>query len=340
MRIGLAYDLKEEVVSSQGQLCKAAPDDALEEYDSPETVEGLTRAIQARGYAVIGLGGGRNFLNNVLKEEVDLVFNISEGLGSYRSREAQVPSVLEMLGIPYSGSDPQCLAVCLDKILTKQLVSFAGIATPRWVAISTLSQLDSFDWNQIPFPAFVKPAYEGSSKGVRIRSRVEDPVQLREVVSSVLTAYHQTVMVEQFIAGEEITVGVVGNSPPMLVGIMRVVPKKKSPDFVYSLEIKRDWENQVDYECPACLPLPVLDLIAEYSLKVFDILGCRDFGRIDFRVSADGTPYFLEINPLAGLNPKSSDLPIMARKVGWTYDSLVAAVLDAAIQRYPECVRR
>lgn len=339
MRIGLAYDLKEKVHAHQGQQ-RAVPDDALEEYDSPETVEGLSAAIEALGHRVERLGGGREFLTRILRSPPDFVFNISEGLGSYRSREAQVPSILEMLGISYSGADPQCLAVCLDKALTKKLATLGGIATPTWRVVSTASEMSRVDWSGFPFPAFVKPTYEGSSKGVRLRSRVESPVDLAELVSSVLDAYRQPVMVEEFIAGEEVTVGIVGNSPPAIVGVMRVAPKKQTANFVYSLEVKRDWENQVDYECPANLPPAVTARIAEYSLKAFDLLGCRDFARVDFRVASDGTPYFLEINPLAGLNPKSSDLPIMARLMGWSYGSLIAAILDAAIERYPACVAR
>jgi len=340
MKIGLAYDLKEKVSEHQGQSNRAAPDDILEEYDSPETVEGISSAIVGLGHSVIKLGGGREFLTRVLECEVDLVFNIAEGLGNYRSREAQVPSVLEMLGIPYSGADPQCLAVCLDKPLTKKLVQLAGIPTPAWRAVASVTEMKEIPWEEFPFPAFVKPAFEGSSKGIRLRSRVENKEQLVEVGSSMLSGYGQAVMVEQFMSGEEVTVGVMGNSPPVVLGIMRVVPRKPTPHFVYSLEVKRDWENQVEYECPARLDAGVLDSIAEFSLRAFDVMGCRDFGRIDFRIARDGTPYFLEINPLAGLNPRSSDLPIMARKVGWSYESVIASILVSAAERCPGCVRK
>ncbi|MBI2859797.1 MAG: ATP-grasp domain-containing protein [Chloroflexi bacterium] len=334
MIVGLAFDLKGEVKANQGQR-SAAPEDALEEYDSPETVEGLGAAIESLGHTVVRLGGGRTFLKNVVETKVDFVFNIAEGLGSYRSREAQVPGILEMLDIPYSGSDPQCLSICLDKVLTKRLVASAGVPTPEWAAIGSMREFNNTDWSKFPFPAFVKPAYEGSSKGVRSRSRVENRHQLSEVVDLVLGGYGQVAMVEQFIAGEEITVGVIGNSPSTVLGVMRVVPRKKDPNFVYSLEIKRDWENLVDYECPAKLSGSTLQLIVEHSLKAFRSLECRDFGRIDFRVSPSGQPYFLEMNPLAGLNPKSSDLSIMGRLQGWTYERLIGAILGAALLRYP-----
>ena len=329
MRIGLAYDLKDKVPEPQGK-----PEDALEEYDSLETVDAIAKAIEAQHHSVVKLGGGREFLNNVLGQRVDLVFNIAEGLGNHRSREAQVPSVLEMLGVPYSGSDPLCLAVSLEKPLAKRLVSFSGVATPRWQVVGDTRQLKEVEWGQFPLPAFAKPAHEGSSKGIRITSRLENSPQIVEAVTGLLEYYQQPVMVEEFISGEEVTVGVIGNSPPKVVGIMRVVPRKKTDCFVYSLEVKRDWESLLTYECPALLGKGVLQDIADSSLKAYEALGCRDFARMDFRISPDGTPYFLEINPLPGLNPKSGDLPIMAGKMGWTYEALISAVLNAALQRY------
>ena len=328
MNIGISYDLKEAV-----SLRKEQPEDALEEYDSLETVDALQSAIAAGGHTVVKLGGGRDFLNHILSEKVDFVFNISEGLGTYRGREAQVPSVLEMLDIPYSGADPQCLAVCLDKHLTKKIVAWEGVATPKWQVVSH-PQLKSLDWQSLPYPAFVKPVWEGSSKGIRLNSLVRDPQQMQKVVTDLLQQYQQPVLVEEFIAGEEVTVGIVGNSPPRIIGIMRVVPRKKDANFVYSLEVKRDYLNLVDYECPAKLEKKTLQRIQEFSLKAFEVLECRDFARVDFRISPDGTPYFLEINPLAGLNPRSSDLVIMAGLVGIKYPELIGSILDAALERY------
>jgi D-alanine-D-alanine ligase len=330
MKIGLSYDLKEAV-----SLGKEQPEDALEEYDSLETVEALKAAIEAKGHSVVKLGGGREFLGRILQEKVDFVFNISEGLGSYRGREAQVPSVLEMLDIPYSGADPQCLAICLDKHLTKKIVSWEGLPTPKWKVI-TGHQLKSLDWESLPNPAFVKPVWEGSSKGIRLSSLVREPGQTKTLVTDLLRRYQQPVMVEEFISGEEVTVGIVGNAPPRVVGIMRVVPRQKDADFVYSLEVKRDYENLVDYECPARLEKKTLQRIQEYSLKAFAVLECRDFSRVDFRVGPDGTPYFLEINPLAGLNPRSSDLVIMGTLVGLKYNALIGSILDAALGRSHE----
>lgn len=333
MRIGLSFDLK--TLPKEGSEHHAA-DDAFEEYDSPETIEIISGAIEKKGHRIVRLGGGVQFLDSIRREKVDIVFNIAEGRGNYRSREAQAPSVLEMLGIPYTGSDPQCLAICLDKPVTKKLISLEGIPTPKWLLINDEEEQKKLDWTGFPFPAIIKPAYEGSSKGIRLTSLAQNTAQAKKEVSRIIREYSQPVMVEEFIDGDEVTVGVIGNAPPKLVGMMRVLPKKKEKHFVYSIEVKRDYVNRVDYESPVRLPQPVLDKLERYSLKAFKTLGCRDVSRVDFRVGRDGIPYFIEINPLPGLGTYS-DLIIMAIKLGWTHDGVITAVLDAAIKRYPQC---
>jgi D-alanine-D-alanine ligase len=328
MKIGLSYDIKEQTSKAEG-----LPEDAFEEYDSSGTVEALAAAISFQGHTVIKLSGGPAFLKNILHNRPDLVFNIAEGLGNYRSREAQVPSVLEMLDISYSGSDPLTLSVCLEKPLTKQLVAACGVATPKWCVINDITELESVNWKEFPFPAFAKPAHEGSSKGIRGASRVDNTRALKELIKRQMALYAQPMMVEEFISGEEVTVGLLGNDPTRVTGIMRVVPRQKSPDFVYSLEVKRDWQNQVRYECPARLEEAVMNKIQDFCLKAFRALGIRDLARMDFRISPDGTPYFLEVNPLPGLNPKSGDYIIMGEAMGWSYNSLIGAVLNSAIER-------
>ena len=332
MQTGLSYDLKEAIPVGQDCL-----DDALEEYDSPETVELISEALEAKGHSVVRLGGSSEFLDNIRHEKIDIVFNIAEGRGNYRSREAQVPSILEMLDIPYTGSDPQCLVVCLDKSVTKKLVTANGISTPRWLTIANEEELYQTSWDSFPFPAIIKPACEGSSKGIRLSSLAYSVNQTQKEASRILKCYQQPVMVEEFIDGDEVTVGIVGNLPPKVLGVMRILPKRKDEHFIYSLEVKRDYLNLVEYECPALLGEKILDEISDSSLKVFKALGCRDFARVDFRVSPKGIPYFLEINPLPGLGTYS-DLVIMAIRMGWTHEELIGAVLDAALERYPQCV--
>lgn len=335
MKIGLSYDLKDSI-----QPGYHPTDDALEEYDSPETVDALADAMTALGHSAVRLGGGREFLDNITKTQVDFVFNIAEGLGNYRGREAQIPAILEMLDIAYSGSDPQCLAICLDKPLTKKLLAAAGISTPEWHMVSSVNQLQETDWNTFPLPAFVKPAYEGSSKGITSGSIAKTTEQIINLATELIEHYDQPALVEHFVFGDEVTVGVLGNTPPKILGIMRIVPRNAVTYFIYGLEVKRDWENLVDYECPARLDPHILTRIEQAALHTFNVLGCRDIARIDFKISPDGEPYFLEINPLPGLNPGSGDLPIMASKMGWTYQELISNVVNNALRRYPQCARR
>jgi D-alanine-D-alanine ligase len=332
MRIGLSYDLKDAIALQQ-----ASSDDASEEYDSLETVELIATSLEAEGHTVTMLGGGRDFLGKILREKADFVFNIAEGRYTYRSREAQVPSILEMLDIPYSGSDPQCLAICLDKPLTKKLVALEGVSTPAWRVINDRQELSQIQSCRFPFPAIIKPAYEGSSKGVRLTSVVEDARQAAEVIEVLLDKYHQPAIMEKVILGDEVTVGITGNSPPKVLGMMRILPKQNNGYFLYTLEVKRNYSELVDYECPAGLEKKVLQRLHNSSLKAFEVLGCRDFARLDFRISPAGVPYFLEINPLPGLG-NHSDLVIMAKKMGWSHRQLISTVLNAAFERYPQCI--
>ncbi len=331
MRIGLSYDLK-TVVPAPPQ----ATDDALEEYDSPGTVALIATSLEAGGNTVVKLGGGAEFLKNILHRPVDFVFNIAEGRGGYRSREAQVPAVLEMLDIPYSGSDPQCLAICLDKPLTQKLVAAAGVRIPKALVIADKWELLQAAGG-FSYPAIVKPAYEGSSKGIRSSSVVDSPEQAIQAAENALEQYQQPVMLEEFITGDEVTLGVTGNSPPRVLGMMRILPRRREGHFVYSLEVKRNYLELVDYECPARLEPQVLSALEVSALAAFTALGCRDFARVDFRLSAEGVPFFLEINPLPGLGTHS-DLVIMAKMMGWTHQQLISAVLNAAVERHLQCV--
>lgn len=333
MILGLAYDLKSDILPGE-----ADPDDALEEYDSAETVDSIAEALVSLKHTVVRLGGGKSFLTSVLSQRVDMVFNISEGRGNYRSREVQVPAVLEMLDIPYVGSDPACLAVCLDKPLAKHLAASAGIPTPRWRLIADRKALGSSP-SGFTFPAFVKPAWEGSSKGIGKTSRVTGFPEMEREVIRLLTLYRQPVLVEEFIQGRELTVGIVG-TPPRVMGIMEVIPRRGTdPDFFYSIDIKRDWRRQVRYQCPADLSAGLEERIVAHSLKLFKILGCRDMARIDFRLDPQGQPYFIEANPLPGLKPGHGDYPLIARHRGIDYRTLIGSIIDSAISRQQPCAR-
>ncbi|MBI2806172.1 MAG: ATP-grasp domain-containing protein [Planctomycetes bacterium] len=327
MKIGITYDLKSTLPRSADMA-----DDADEEFDSPHTIEAIARVLGQLGHAVVLLGDGREFLEKVLADRPDLVFNFAEGHGVSRSREARVPAVLDMLGIPYTGSDPFTMAVTLDKDCAKKLAALAGVAVPASFALEPGMPMESVPLSALKFPLVVKPAWEGSSKGIRSKCLVHAASELPGVMALLREGHPQTILLEEYIDGDELTVGLLGNGTPEILGIMRVVPNFATERFIYSLEIKRDYRRLVKYECPPLLPAETLKRASDAARTVFRTLGCRDVARIDFRVR-DGVPHFLEVNPLPGLNPDDSDLVIMAGLVGWPYDRLVGAIVTAALKR-------
>lgn len=343
MIIGITYDLK-----STGPVDPNLPDDFQEEFDSPATIDAIARVLRDLGHRVIKLGDGRDFLQQVLATPPDFVFNFAEGTGISRSREARVPAVLEMLGIPYTGSDPLTMAVTLDKDCAKKLVAAAGVAVPHSVVLGADQTLADVApggaWHalrsqaapgneELVFPLVAKPAWEGSSKGIRSKCLVERFEDLDDVIASLRRDHRQPILLEEYIAGDELTVGVYGNDPPQVLGVMRVVPQQAGEHFIYSLEIKRDYRRLVRYECPpASLDAATCAAVEKAALAAWRALGCRDIARVDFRLRA-GVPYFLEVNPLPGLNPEDSDLVILAKLAGWTYPRLIEAIVNAAWKR-------
>jgi len=329
MKFGITYTLKDAQFQTE-----AMPDDWQEELDSPMTIDALASVLERMGHTVVKLGDGPALIDRLRAEKPDLVFNLAEGRGVARSREAWVPALLESLGIPFTASDPLTCAVTLEKDYAKRLVAAAGVPVPSGVVVPATADLPDLTSLALTFPLLVKPAWEGSSKGIRNRCLVHHPDELAAVVAEVRGVYAQPVLIEEFIQGEELTVGLVGNGAELQsIGILRVVPLRPVEHFVYSLEVKRDWENQVRYECPPSLPAPLLARTEEAALAAFQALGCRDVARADFRVR-DGVPFFLEINPLPGLNPDYSDLVILARHMGISYDSLIHRIVTAALKRY------
>ncbi len=331
MRIGIAYDLKPKAALA------GLPDDAFEEYDGEETVTFLAAALGSLGHQAVLLGGGRGFLERLQGEPVDLVWNLAEGCGG-RCREAHIPAILEFLGVPYTHSDPLTLAATLDKAVAKRLVSQAGVATPPFTVAHTRGDISAAA--RLPGPLFVKPLDEGSSKGIRGNPICRNRGELEERVGWLLAIYGRPVLIESFVSGREITVGVIGNrvsdggQGPALLGVMEVLPRGGcDPDFVYSLEVKRDFANRVSYKAPPDLPHSQLLRVEEAALAAYEALECRDVARIDFRLGEDGVPYFLEANPLPGLNPKTGDLPILARLMGIEHGELIRRILEAALGR-------
>ncbi len=301
MRIGLTFNLRS---SPQERAAAGAwTDDAEEEFDSPETIAALAAALRELGHEVDLLGDGESLLRRLLAgPRPDLVFNFAEGSGASRTREARVPAVLEMLGIPYTGSDPLTLAVTLDKECAKRLVRGASIATPDWLVIDDEPENFRDRLSTMPLPVIVKPAYEGSSKGIHSASLVEDSDRLFDTVEQSIATYRQPILVEEFIDGDELTVGVLGNKPREVFGIMRVVPIEHEGPFVYSLEVKRDWERRVRYECPARLSPSDTRTVEKAALAVWKTLGCQDL-RANRLPAAQSRGVLFGSQPAARLEP-------------------------------------
>lgn len=327
MKFGITFSLKPSHTDNP-QL----PDDAYEEFDSPDTIDAIANVLRGMGHSVVLLGDGREFLEKVLADKPDFVFNFAEGHGVSRSREARVPAVLEMLDIPYTGSDPFTLAVTLDKDCAKTIVRDAGVAVPAGFALEPDAPASSIPLDKLAFPVVVKPAWEGSSKGIHNKCLVQRSSELANVVASLRQTYAQTVLIEEYIAGDELTVGIYGNRDPQVLGIMRVVPNNADKPFIYSIEVKRNWKALVSYQCPVPMSDATRVRIESDARTCFRVLGCRDVARVDFRLR-DGVPYFLEVNPLPGLNPITSDLGLIAKHMGWSYEQLVSTIVIEAIER-------
>ena len=307
--------------------------DCEEEFDSPETIAAIAAALGRLGYEVELLGDGLPLVRRLLAGPLpELVFNIAEGRGISRSREAWAPAVLEMFGVAYTGSDPLTLAATLDKDCAKRLVREAGVAVPAGAMVDGSPHDFREKLDVLAFPLIVKPAFEGSSKGISRTSLVTDRTQLIDAVERCQQIYRQPVLVEEFIDGDELTVGILGNAPPEILGVMRVVPLNPDGPFLYGLDVKRDWRRQVRYEIPARLNLVESNAVKQAALAAYRALGCRDVARIDFRLR-DGVPYFLEANPLPGLMPGSSDLVLLAEGMEIDFQELIGRIVAAARER-------
>ena len=325
MIVGIAYDLKEDFHAAE-----ELPDDWLEEYDSENTIRAIQEVIEGLGHQVVRLGGGVTFVDRIRQEPVDLVFNLAEG-GKGRSREAHIPALLEMLEIPYTHSDPLTLALALDKEMAKRIIAREGIPTPDFRMIRDVADLVHVD---LPFPLFVKPGYEGSSKGIRSHSRVNTPDELRREVERLLGDYGTLVLVEDFLCGREFTVGILGNGSPYVLGIMEVLPAEGFvEDFVYSVVMKRECADRVRYQSPPDVSVDLLGQIEDMAIRTYKILGCRDVARVDIRLDHQGIPHIIEANPLPGIAPGYSDLVIMAECSGWSYARLIETILGHALDR-------
>jgi D-alanine-D-alanine ligase len=348
MHVALLANLKKNAPAWPGM----SPDQ-WDDLDSEETIQSITGALEAAGHRVTFLEGDVTLYDNLRLVKPDICFNICEGhYGD--SREAQVPAILEMLRIPYTGSRVLTLALTLDKPMTKRVLAYHGLPTPPFQVLERIDEpLDP----DMRFPLFVKPSREGTGMGVSAESIVHDESQLRARLRRVFDCYDEPALVERFIEGREVTVGVVGNLTPPVA--WRVPEDEEAPRIsrglhffpplevnmsaypveeagIYTSRIKVELANDFHYFCPAPLSAEQVEELNWLMAATFRITGCLDVARVDFRLdAADGDrPYILEVNPLPGLNPHYSDLCIEAATYGWSYEELVNRILDEAIDRY------
>ena len=322
MKIGMTYDLQDDY------LVKGLTEEETAEFDRPETIEAIEEALLSLGYETDPIGNIRDLTKRlVLGDRWDLVFNIAEGLRGY-GREAQVPALLDAYDIPYTFSDPLVLSLTLHKGMAKRVIRDAGIPTPDFEIIESVSDVGRLD---LPFPLFAKPVAEGTSKGINAASKITNKELLAPVCDRLIKTFKQPALLEVFLPGREFTVGILGTGKDaMAIGVMEVILKKEAESGAYSYWNKKRYEDLVEYRLAK-------DAMAkkaiEVALTAWQILGCRDGGRVDLRADIYGSPNFLEVNPLSGLNPTLSDLCIIATKVGIPYRYLIQAIVSSALTR-------
>ena len=325
MHIGLTYDLRSDYLA-EGY---SAEDTA--EFDSPATIDALDGALRQLGHQTDRIGHARSLITRLAAgDRWELVFNIAEGLYGM-GREAQVPAILDVYQIAYTFSDPLVAALCLHKGLTKLVVRQAGLPTAEYCLVQRIEDLDRVD---LPYPLFAKPVAEGTGKGITPASKIADRQSLRDVCAELLTRHRQAVLVETYLPGREMTVGVLGTGAEARVpGTVEIVLRTGAEPEVYSYANKERSDDLVEYPLLSPEDDPQVRKAETIALAAWRALGCRDAGRIDFRCDAAGEPHFLEVNPLAGMHPTHSDLPTLCRAAGMPYVELVDRIVRSAAGR-------
>jgi D-alanine-D-alanine ligase len=336
---GMAASLRRRVDDTTAvEDAEPPPPDALAECDSDETIGAVADALRTR-HEVIPIESDEEAYLRLREHRPDLVFNMSERLVG-PNREAHIPTLCEILDLPYTGSDPLTLSLCLDKSRAKEILSYHRVPNPAFWIIEPGEKIPA----GVALPAIVKPLFEGSSKGIKDNSYVATPVELAERVRDVTATYKQPVIVERFLPGREFTVGVLGNGPsreilPIVEIDHSLLPAGAHP--VYSFEAKWIWdtpENPLEiFKCPADIPPELKAAIEHIVAETCRILRIRDWCRIDVRLNEDGRPEILEVNPLPGVLPNPEDnscLPKAARTAGYSYRDLILRVVDEAALRW------
>ena len=328
MRIGVTYDLRSDY------LALGMSEEDAAEFDAEITIASICHAFAGLGHVPVRIGNVTALTERLTQgERWDAVFNICEGVTGF-AREAQVPCILEAFGIPSVFSDALTLAVSLDKAWTKRILRDAGIPTAPFAVIEGAADLERID---LPYPLFVKPVAEGSGKGVDARSRVHNAAELRRAATHIIARFGQPALVETWLPGREFTVGLIGTGDDARVlGVMEIAPTAIAAGSHYGFENKEHCDDNITYRL-----VEDAEAIAagEVALNAWRALRGRDGGRIDVRSDAAGNPQFIELNPLAGLNPEHSDLCFLAGFKGYSYQQLIGMIVDSFLKRNPSLAR-
>lgn len=327
LTIGFAYDLETEY-----ELKTDDPPDAKSEFDTQETINLIVSSLRESGFRVIRIGNYFHLLKNIkrIKNTVDLVFNLTEGV-SGRNREGQVPTVLESFDIPFVGSDALTMNVSLDKVITKKALITDHIPTAKYMSVSSKSDIKNL--GNLSFPLFVKPRWEGSSKGITRSSRVNNLGELTKQTLYIIHTYKQPALVEEFIRGNEYTVPLIDNQNVTTLPIIQISVNNKTQlrdNFYLNDYIDTD---EVTYLVAQNLKPGLKRLIESLAIKAYKSIDCRDYARVDFRVDEKGAPFVLEINPIPALH-KSDAFCVAAYACGLDYKGLIGKIVDAALSRY------
>jgi D-alanine--D-alanine ligase len=308
------------------------------EYDPPHTIELIKHGILTTGHEYIFIEADENVVENLKALKPDLVFNRAEGLRG-DSRESHVPAILEMLGIPYVGSNVLTTAIGLNKAWAKKVLLYHGISTPKFYVCKSDQEAERIRGG---FPYILKPNEEGSSMGITEENLVHDKTQLRTRLKQMIEEHQQPILIEQFIQGREFSTGLLGRpgQNPEVLSILEI-DFSKFPEVggVFGQRAKTVLDSLDHYICPAQIPKNLRKLLERISIDVWYALDVKDFARIDFRMNGQEKLFFLEINPLPGMDfdTEENDLsfyPYMAMKSGYTYDELIRRLLESACARY------
>lgn len=331
MEIGLIYNLREHARPYPG-----APPDFAAEFDSEESIGHLVDALTQLGHRVRRIGDLRqlmDFLRAGQGETLDLVFNMAEGVWG-RAREAQAPALLEAYRVPYTGADPLTLSLCLDKAMAKRVWQQAGVATAPFAVISDAAALRGNRADLPDFPLFVKPLHEGTSKGIDAASVVASEAALRARVEWTLARYDQPALVEAFLPGREFSVGILGaGAEAHVLGVTEITTP--ATHGISDQGEKERWGASVaGVFTPVASETALGASLADLALRAYRAVECRDLGRVDIRMDAAARPHVMELNPLVGLHPMCSVMPIIARQAGLSYNELIDAIVTSALRRW------